>query len=233
MDFSIKIRNELFKLQDLKYLEFSQNISPEYHKKRIGIRNNILKSFAKKLLKEYDVSYLLENISEEYYEELLLKGYIIGNSKITINELIEHIKFFVPKIGDWSICDSFVCSLKVIKKYPTEAWKLIDKYLNSKKEFQVRFSLVMILNHFISDEYKNKIFSIIKNVSLDKYYVKMANAWLISYMIINYYDETIMFLLNNKFDIWTIKKGITKAIESYKISPNKKDELRKIRENIK
>ncbi len=90
----------------------------------------------------------------------------------------------------------------------------------------------MILNYYINDEYKDKIFKIMDNVSLDKYYVKMANAWLLSYMLINYFDETIQFINNSKLDNFTKRKGITKAIESFRISDENKKVLRIIRSRI-
>lgn len=61
----------------------------------------------------------------------------------------------------------------------------------------------------------------------------MANAWLISYMFINYFDDTINFIKSNKLDTWTIRKGITKAIESHKVSSDNKKILGKIRANLK
>ena len=61
----------------------------------------------------------------------------------------------------------------------------------------------------------------------------MANAWLISYMFIYYFDDTINFINHNKLDSWTIRKGLTKAIESYKITDDNKRILAKIRERIK
>ena len=139
----------------------------------------------------------------------------------------------LPKINDWSLCDTFVCGLKIVKDNLDYFWKLINKKLKSKKEYEVRFSLVMLLNYYINDTYKENIFNIIKNVSLDKYYVKMANAWLISYMFIKYFDDTYEFIMENNFDNWTKRKGITKAIESHEINNNQKEKLRKLREEIK
>ena len=60
----------------------------------------------------------------------------------------------------------------------------------------------------------------------------MANAWLLSYMFINYFDDTIKFIKTNKIDEWTLKKGISKAIESYKVSDDNKKILGKIRKVI-
>jgi 3-methyladenine DNA glycosylase AlkD len=109
-------------------------------------------------------------------------------------------------------------------------WELLKEYLNSQNEFDVRFALVMLLNYFLIDEYIDEIFKIINNVTLDKYYVKMANAWLISYCAIKYYDKTYKFLKDNlKIDKWTYNKGIQKSVESYRITKEQKKALRKLK----
>ena len=116
--------------------------------------------------------------------------------------------------------------LKITKKYLNELWDFIYEKLQSSNEFDVRFSLVMLLNYYINDSYKDQIYEVIKNVKQEDYYVKMANAWLLSYMFINYFDETINYIKKNKIDSWTLRKGITKSIESFKLSDEKKKILK-------
>lgn len=228
-----EVKEFLKKNQDKKYLDFSDGIGACSNKIRLGVRIPLLRNYAKVLSKEYSLDYLMDNIEEVYYEEVMLKGFIIGNYKLTYDELVKYIDYFLPKITDWAICDTFVAGLKITKKYLNEVWEYINSKLTSKSEFTVRFSLVMILNYYINDEYKNRIFNIIDNVKLDKYYVHMANAWLLSYMLIKYFDDTIKFLNGSKIDSFTKRKGITKAIESTRISNENKNILRKIREKIK
>jgi 3-methyladenine DNA glycosylase AlkD len=91
----------------------------------------------------------------------------------------------------------------------------------------------MILDYYISDEYKDKIYHIIQNVNNDAYYVKMANAWLLSYMFIKCFNDTINFINHNKIDKWTLSKGISKACESFRISQEEKNILKKIQEHVK
>ena len=227
-----EVKEFIIKNQDKKYLNFSDGLGTGSDKKRIGVRIPLLRNYAKHLSHEYSLDYLMDNIDEEYYEEVMLKGFIIGNYKLIYDELVKYIDYFLPKISDWALCDTFVAGLKISKKYPQELWKYIEEKLNSKNEFTVRFSLVMILNYYINDEYKNKIYDVIENTKLDKYYVKMANAWLISYMLINYFDDTVKFLNNSKLDSFTKRKGITKAIESLRISEENKKVLRIIRNRI-
>lgn len=229
-----EVKEFLLRNKDSKYQDFSENLNICIGYRSIGVRIPIIRDYAKHLSKEYPIDYLINNIDDEYYEEILLKGFIIGNYKdLTYDELTNYIDKHLPKVKDWSMCDTFVSSLKITKKYQKELWSYINKKLKSKKEFDVRFALVMLLNYYICDEYKEKIYQIISNVKNDFYYVKMANAWLLSYMFINYYNDTINYIKNNKLDNWTLRKGITKAIESYRISQDEKKVLRKIRDNVK
>ena len=229
-----EVKETLLSKRDKHYQEFSTELNLYHKYKSIGVRIPIIREYAKKLSKEYDLDYLINNIDEEYYEEILLKGFIIGCYKnLSYDELIYYIDNHLPKITDWSMCDTFVASLKITSKYLDKLWNYINEKLTSNKEFDVRFSLVMILNYYINDDYKDKIFEIIKNVKLDEYYVKMANAWLLSYMFVNYFDDTVKYINHNKIDTWTIKKGIRKALESYRISDNNKKILVKISDHLK
>ena len=229
-----EVKDYLLNHQDIKYREFSQNLNICSEYKSIGVRLPIIRLFAKTLCKKYSLDYLIREIDEEYYEEIILKGFIIGNYKnITYKELINYINNHLTKIKDWSMCDSFVTSLKITKKYHDELWDYLNKLLNSKEEFIVRFSIVMMLNYYICDEYKNRIYDVIKSIKSDSYYVNMANAWLLSYMFIKYYDDTIYFVKNNNISEFVTIKGITKAIESYRISEIQKNKLRELRNDVK
>ena len=58
----------------------------------------------------------------------------------------------------------------------------------------------------------------------------MANAWLISYCVIKYYERSYRFLKEeSKVDTWTYNKGIQKSIESYNITKEQKTELKKLK----
>ena len=130
------------------------------------------------------------------------------------------------------MCDTFVSSLKITKKYQNELWEYLLDKLNSNDEFTIRFSIVMMLNYYINDTYKDRIYEIIKSIKTEYYYVKMASAWLLSYMFINYFNDTINFINHNKIDLWVLKKGIDKAMESFRLSSDDKKILKVIRDKI-
>ena len=225
-----EIKKHLITLQDKKYQDFSMKLGLNQKIKHLGIRIPLLRNYAKLLMKKNDFSLLIEKIDEEYYEEIMLKGMIISlNQKLTEQELFYYLNYYLPKISDWSLCDIFVSGLKITKKYMKELWPLIKKNAQSNKEYYVRFSLVMILNYYLKEEYLDEIYDIIQKIKLDKYYVKMAQAWLLSYLIIDYYDKTIAFLEKNYLDNFVYQKALSKAIESKQISEDKKQVLRKMK----
>ena len=51
------------------------------------------------------------------------------------------------------------------------------------------------------------------------------NGKILEGSLIKYYEDTIEYLKTSKIDNWTYNKAIQKAIESYRISDGKKQEL--------
>jgi len=226
-----EIKNKLYELQDLKYKKFHKNLCPGTDN-IIGIRVPILRNYAKEIIKKYSAKEILNQIDDEYYEETLLQGMIIGLSKEKDLEIhLKRIKEFVPKIDNWAICDTFCAGLKITKKYKKEMWDFIQSYFKSKKEFEVRFAVVMILDFYVEEEYLKRNLEIFNKIKTDKYYIQMAVAWAISICFIKFYEETIKYFKSNNcnLDKFTYNKSLQKAIESYRITPEQKDELKKMK----
>lgn len=222
-----KIRQDLFAMQDLKYKEFHGSLCPDMDN-IIGVRIPKLREYAKELYKSNKLEDI--KIGDKYYEELVIQGMLIGfQTKAPIEEVIKQVKEFVPKINSWAVCDTFCAGLKITKKYQTEMFKVIKEYLKSKQEYEVRFAIVMLLDYYINDQYIAQVLQILSNISLDKYYVQMANAWAVSICLIKYYNKTLEFLKTTKIDDFTYNKGIQKAIESYRITKEQKDYLRTLK----
>lgn len=223
-----KIKEELKSLQDKKYKEFHSKLCPGTNN-ILGIRIPVLREYAKTLLKEKDFKTLINNIDDEYYEEIMLQGMLIGLVKKDFNEIKPYIENFIPKISNWAICDTFCAGLKITKKYKEEMWNLINKYVTSDKEFYIRFAVVMILDYYIEEEYIEADFKIFNNIKSDKYYVQMAVAWAISICFIKYYEKTIEYIKTADLDEFTYNKAIQKAIESYRITKEQKDIFKKMK----
>ena len=226
-----KIKKQLRELSDEKYKQFHSGICPGLEN-IIGIRVPVLRNYAKELIKHYSLKELLENIDNEYYEEIMLQGMLIGlDKKENFKNILEYIEQFVPKIDNWAVCDTFCAGLKVTKKYHEDMWNFIQKYLKSSQEFEIRFAVVMILDYYIEERYIDKDLDILNKIKNDKYYVQMAVAWAISICLIKFYEKTVKYLKSSdcKLDNFTYNKSIQKAIESFRITDKQKEYLRKLK----
>ena len=90
-----------------------------------------------------------------------------------------------------------------------------------KKYLYHRVGYVILLTYYIKDEYIDELYNIVDNYNSDSYYVKMAVAWLLSYLIIYDKNRAVKYLKKSKLDDFTYNKGIQKAIESKKIKDKK------------
>ncbi len=221
-----EIKRKLFELADTKYKEFHSGLCPGTNN-IIGVRVPILRKYAKELAKQEKVNKLLKQIDNQYYEEIMLQGMLIGIEKEDIKIVQEQIKQYIPKINNWAICDVFCAGLKITKKYKEEMWKMLQKYLKSNQEFEIRFGVVMILDYYIEEEYLQKEFEIFDFIQSQAYYVQMAIAWAISIALIKFFDQTVEYLKIAKLDKFTYNKALQKAIESYRITQQQKEILRK------
>lgn len=220
-----EIRKRIFELADEKYKEFHSGLCPNTNN-IVGVRVPVLRNYAKELAKQ-DWNTYLENAQDEYYEEVMLQGMVIGTAKMPIEEKLRQIKKFVPKIDNWAVCDVTCAGFKVKEK--EQLWNFIKTYQNSKKEFELRFMIVMMLDHFVEEKYVQNIFSTIDTIKNDEYYVQMAVAWLISVLYIKFPKETLAYLKTTTIDNFTFNKAIQKMIESYRVSKEEKEMLRKLK----
>lgn len=224
-----ELREKLLSLRDEKYAEFSQKLLPDTDS-IIGVKLLKLRNIAKEIARN-DYEYYFENTCSEmqYFEEIMLKGMVIGEVEVEDEKFFELVSDFVPLIDNWSVNDSFCSGLKRIRKCLPKAWNFLSDYISSTDEFALRFGVVMFMDYFLVDEYAETAIYIISQLSHDGYYAKMALAWFMATAYAKYPELTIKYLQKSNFDKWTYNKSIQKMIESYRISDEDKEELRKLK----
>ena len=57
----------------------------------------------------------------------------------------------------------------------------------------------------------------------------MAGAWLLSYLFMFYFNETLDYVKENTIDEFVYKKGIQKALDSYRLTEKQKKILKAIK----
>lgn len=224
-----KIRQDIISLADKDFLQFHSRLVPG-QSNIIGVRVPVLREYARKLSKVDSVETLLANISNDYYEEIMLQGMLIGlQKKIPWKSVKEQIIKFVPKIDNWAVCDTFCAGLKITRQYKEQMFELADAYCKKEGEYERRFGVVILLDYFVEPEYLPKIFRLFDLMNREGYYVQMAVAWALSICLIKEYDRTLEYLKTCQLDDFTYNKAIQKAIESYRITKEQKSYLRSIK----
>ena len=215
-----KIRIELEKIAEENYRIFATKLIPNVDN-LLGVRLPRLRKIAKKIA-QLDYEYYLAMDDPLYFEEVMLQGMIIGEIKLPWNERSRYVKHFTSKINNWSICDSFCCGLKFEASEKEIVWQFLQPYFASDAPYDIRFAVVMLLFHFVNDEYLQKVFTLFNQIKNDDYYVKMAVAWAISIYFRELPKLTMAYLQKNQLDDWTYNKALQKITESLKVDCNTK-----------
>ena len=213
----------LINIQDLKYKEFHSSLVLNSKYEIIGIRLPIMRNIAKEIAKS-NIEEFLKFAQNKYYEEVMIQGLVISHIK---DEAIfyKYFKNHIKKIDNWALCDCFCSSIKIVRKYEDKYFKEAIKFAFDENEFISRIGIVLILAHFISKENLNTIFDTVNKIKSDKFYINMAEAWLICEMYIKFPKETEEFLKNNNLNKFTQNKSISKIHDSYRVSREEKELL--------
>ena len=218
MDY-ISIKKELYSLTEEKYRKFSISLIPD-HRNFIGVRIPLIRKIAKEIAKENPVEFL-RLAKDDSFEEIMLQGFVICEIK-DFNLVLKLCENHIPKIYNWSLCDSFVSSLKIFKYHKNEVFLFIKPYLKSENTYDVRFALVCLLSYFVDEEYLLRLFSVFDSITNDDYYVKMALAWAVSVCFVKYSEETITYLKTCHLSDDVFNMALKKIRESKRVDEKTK-----------
>ena len=189
-----------------------------------GISVPELRKLARKVAKE-DYKYFVENNPNNTFELQLLHAFVIGYAKDDIRTLLRYFKKFIPFADSWGLTDSLCQNFKIARKYPQEVWDFIMHYKNSRKEFESRIVAVMLLSHYLTDEYIDRVIDVLNNLNTDDYYSQMGVAWAFATVMGKYPQKCLAFLRSRacKLDNQTRQKTIQKIKESFRVSKEIKE----------
>ena len=221
------ILEELFKLQDKKYRDFQIKLIPNYRiDNMIGVRTPDLKTLAKKILKENNYKLFLKTLPHKYFDENQLHAFIISEIK-NYDDCINYINIFLPYVDNWATCDQM--SPKIFKKNKDKLINEIQKWIKSDNTYTIRFGIGMLMQYYLDDNFNIEYLEMVSKIKSKEYYVNMMIAWFFATALAKQYDDTIKYIENNKLDKWVHNKTIQKAIESNRITIERKEYLRTLK----
>ena len=220
----MEIQKELFSLQDKEYMKFSSKLTPNVPEDTIiGVRIPEIRKLAKKLVRNNEYEDFLKELPHKYYDENLLHGAIISENK-DFENCIELLNSFLPFVDNWAVCDTI--SPKIFKKHKKELIEKIKEWSQSDKTYTCRFGVEMLMTHFLDEDFKKEYLEMVANIHSEEYYVKMVIAWFFATALTKQWDYAVIYLENNRLDVWVHNKTIQKARESLRILEDKKGYLK-------
>lgn len=238
MDFNInnwnnlnikQLTDYLYSNQDLNYKNFNDRIV-NTKTETIGVRTPVMRDVAKQICKGNYTSFLKQPMPK-LFEFSMIYGLVL--SKVKDNNVAYPIfSKFIKTIDNWAVCDIFCSEYKIVNKYKEFYLNKIKEYATTNSEFIVRVALILLMKFYITTNI-NDVFNIISSVTLNKYYVNMGIAWLLSMCYIKYKTETIDYILNNNLSTTIIRMTYQKIIDSKQVSTEDKLYIKSLRSKLK
>ncbi|MCI5698059.1 MAG: DNA alkylation repair protein [Clostridiales bacterium] len=222
----------LMELQDLKYRSFQSKLIPTVDLERvIGVRTPELRKLAKELYRDKEYGAFLGDLPHYFYDENQLHAMLI-NETDNFTEALRRVDIFLPFVDNWATCDQM--RPKVFRESVSNGKfiKQIKKWLESGHEYTKRYGIGCLMQYFLDDNFSTEYIKMVAAVKSDEYYVKMMIAWYFATALAFRWDETLPYLTNGMLSDWVKRKAVQKAIESYRISREKKEILKGIRSTI-
>lgn len=221
------ISEELFALQDTEYQVFQSKLMPTIPPETvIGVRTPLLRKLAKELAGTPQAEHFLQSLPHRYYEENNLHAFLIEQIRDYDTALAETERF-LPYINNWATCDCF-CP-KVFAKHKEELLIPLRRWLGSDQTYTVRYAMGMLMRYYLEEDFQPEYLAWVAGVHSEEYYLNMMRAWYFATALAKQPDAALPWLTDRRLDVWTHNKTIQKAAESYRISPEMKQQLRELR----
>ena len=223
------IQQQLFELQDLKYRDFHAKLVPGMNVNDIiGVRTPELRKFAKQLAKDERVGDFLAVLPHRYLDEMNLHGFIISELK-DYDECLEEIERFLPYVNNWATCDLLSPKAFKQKKNRVRLIEDIKRWMASDEPFIIRFGIEMLMSFYLDEDFKPEYLKWVADIHHEHYYVKMMVAWYFATALAKQWESTLPYIVESTLEKWTHNKAIQKAVESYRIKPEQKEQLKSYR----
>jgi 3-methyladenine DNA glycosylase AlkD len=217
----------LLEAKDDKYRDFQAKLVPNVSPDTIiGVRTPDMRKIAKEVFNSPEKDEFLKELPHKYYEENLVHFFIIAMIK-DFDECIEKVEEFLPYVDCWPVSDQ--ATPKTFKKNHAKLLPYIKNWIASDHVYTARFGIRMLMNEFLDDDFKDEYLELVASKEGDDYYLKMMVAWYFATALAKKYDESVKYIEGRRLDDWIHKKAIQKAVESFRVTDEHKEYLKKYR----
>lgn len=223
------LKERLFSLQDEGYRDFTSVGVPNMPISRIiGIRIPQLRALALDIFKNEPetVEEFKSRAPHFYMEEETLHMFFIDLQK-DHEKILADLDEFLPTVTNWSTCDSG--KAKALLNHPDATLKYVDKWLDSRETYAVRYGIKTLMTNFLKDEFKEEHMERVSAFATDEYYVQMMVAWYFAESMVHQRDTALKYFEDYRLEPQTHNTAIQKVVDSRRISDEDKEYVKTLR----
>ena len=172
------LRRALEAAAEPEYRAFSQKLLPP-GTPLLGVRLPVIRKLARAQAAG-DWQAYLDTAWDDSFEERMAQGMTLGLARASLAEKTPYILRFLPKIDNWSLCDSFCASLKAAKAEPEATLALIDRCIASPEPYTARFAVVQLLMYYADAQALPGTLARLERVTAREDAAQVAVAWALS-----------------------------------------------------
>ena len=217
------VKKRLFELRDEAFADFQARLLPTVERDRVvGVRTPDLKALARELDGTDEAAAFLLALPHYYFEENNLHAFLISRIR-GFDETLAEVERFLPFVDNWATCDQL--SPKAFAKTPEGLLPSIERWLASDRVYTVRYAIGCLMRYFLGERFRPEFADAVAAIRSDEYYVQMMAAWYFATALAKNRDDAWGYI--PRLDPTVRKMAIRKAIESYRISDDDKEKLRR------
>lgn len=219
-----QLQKTLFSLRDETFQAGTAKLIPNLDSTAIiGVRTPQLRKLTKQLP---EAESFRKELPHRYFEENQIHAFSLEGVK-NFDILIREVEAFLPYVNNWATCDQM--TPKAFKKHRNELLPYIRLWIVSEHPYTIRFAIKMLMDHYLDEEFDPVYPEMVAAVHNQDYYVRMMIAWYFATALAKQYDAVLPWIAERRLEKWTHNKTIQKAVESYRITGERKEVLRQYR----
>ena len=223
------IQERFFALQDLSYRAFQFKLMPTVDPSRvIGVRMPALRQLAKEIEAEpQSMAEFLALPEHRYYEEDNLEGLLINGIK-DFEECIAALDRLLPRVDNWATCD-LLKPVSFKKATKEQLLPHVRRWLASEHVYTCRFGVGVLMNYYLDEAFESRFLEWVSAIRSEEYYVNMGIAWYFATALAKQWEEAVKWVEKGRLMPWVHNKSIQKAVESYRVTKEQKEYLKKLK----
>ncbi|HCE47591.1 MAG TPA: hypothetical protein DEQ84_02800 [Prevotellaceae bacterium] len=228
----VNVKKVLYSLIDEEYKKQQASSYPANARPILGVPVAALCEMAREYACRKDWQEIVSSLTDKTFEEALLQVLITGYTTQSFETAQKHFSEFLPKIDSDKLCDATCLAFRTAIEYPNETLEWVEKLLHEHDSYKQRFAIVILLDHFVTSDYIDRVLSLYASVSPLSETSMQALAWGYLVCFLGFGTKTIASLASSGHSREQQTYIIDYMLSSPRLSESQRQALHSLKSHI-